>query len=75
MTAGAWGTIAVAFSNPDATLAVQAIGVIAVGAFVGVASCLFWLGTDASMSARLGSEQERSGGDIAEFGLRAHIFG
>jgi Amt family ammonium transporter len=74
LAAGAWGAIAVAFSNPDASLTVQAVGVVAVGAFVGAASWIFWMAIDAAMGARLSDEQEQNGGDIAEFGMQAHNF-
>jgi Amt family ammonium transporter len=74
LAAGAWGTIAVGFSNPDATFIVQAIGVVTVGAFVATASWITWTVLDAVMEARPG-EHEQGGGDLAEFGLRAHNFG
>ena len=72
LAAGAWGTIAVAFSNAEASLAVQALGVVAVGAFVGVAFWIFWTLIDLVAGARLEEAQEHTGGDIAEFGLSAH---
>ena len=40
--AGIWGTLVVAWTNPDAKLAVQAIGVVSYGVFALVASFIDW---------------------------------
>jgi Amt family ammonium transporter len=74
LAAGVWGTLAVALSNPEASLLVQAIGVISVGAFVGTASWAVWIMLGATTGLRLRSEDEETGGDLAELGVRAHNF-
>ncbi len=38
LLAGIWGTIAVVFSNPEATLSAQLTGIILVGVFVSIFS-------------------------------------
>ena len=40
--AGIWGTLVVAWTNPDASLKIQLIGVIAYGVFTLAASFIIW---------------------------------
>ena len=40
--AGIWGTLVVAWTNPDASFKVQLIGVISYGIFTLVASFILW---------------------------------
>ena len=40
--AGIWGTIAVVFSNSDATIGAQLYGITAIGAFTIIASAILW---------------------------------
>ena len=70
--AGAWGTIAVALTNPEANIWVQALGVAAVGAFVLAASLLIWLGLKVTTGVRLSRMSEDTGGDLTEVGLPAY---
>ncbi|MED5367287.1 MAG: ammonium transporter, partial [Pseudomonadota bacterium] len=42
LVAGIWGTIAVVFSNGDASLVTQIIGIVAIGAFVLVTTGIVW---------------------------------
>ncbi len=72
LAAGIWGTLAVAFSNPDATFASQTIGIIATGLFTGLAALIVWSSIHAFFGARLDDAAEEVGGDLAEFGLRSH---
>ena len=72
LAAGIWGTLAVALTNADASFAVQAIGVAAVGAFVGSVSLVAWLALKATVGIRLRRAHEEAGGDIAELGIRAY---
>ena len=74
LAAGAWGTIAVAFSNPDASLAVQALGVVAVGGFAATVSWVVWTVIDGLMGAGLPREQQKDGCDLTEFGMPAYKF-
>lgn len=72
LAAGIWGTLAVAFSNPDATLTAQAIGIAATGLFTCGAAFAVWGMIHAILGARLDESAEMFGGDIAEFGLSGH---
>jgi Amt family ammonium transporter len=53
-------------------LVAQAIGVIAVGAFVLVASALGWTVVRAIVGLRVSADEEREGLDIAEHGISAY---
>ncbi|MEJ2026133.1 MAG: ammonium transporter [Limibacillus sp.] len=70
--AGIWGTLAVVFSNGDANIATQIIGIVAIGAFVVVTSGVFWLILKAVMGLRPTEEEEELGLDQAELGMEAY---
>ncbi len=66
---GVWGTIAVAFTNPDATIFGQVAGVAVVIAFVGVATSAVWIVLHAVMGIRVSSDTEEVGVDATDFVL------
>lgn len=70
--AGIWGTIAVVFSNPDATLSAQLTGIILVGVFVSVTSAIIWYVLAMVIGIRVSEEEEINGLDISECGLEAY---
>jgi len=70
--AGIWGTLAVPLRNGDASFVTQAIGVAAIGAFVIVASTVFWLVIKSTIGIRVGEEEEMLGLDQAELGMEAY---
>jgi Amt family ammonium transporter len=70
--AGIWGTIAVVFSNPDATLTAQLTGIILVGVFVSVASAIVWYALALTLGIRASKEDEINGLDLSECGLEAY---
>ncbi len=72
LLAGIWGTMAVPITNSDASFLTQAIGVIAIGAFVVIASSIAWLAIKATMGLRLDEEDEVLGQDRTELGLEAY---
>jgi Amt family ammonium transporter len=69
---GMWGLIAVAFTNPDATLKAQLIGLFTILAWVFVTSFIAWLVIKAIMGIRVSEEEEYEGVDLAECGLEAY---
>ena len=69
--AGIWGTLAASIAA-GATLWVQAVGIVAVGAFVFSASWLLWMGIEKSLGVRVAPNVERLGQDAAELGLEAY---
>ena len=71
LVAGIWGTLAVGiFGSGD--FLVQAIGVVAVGAFVMAVSALVWFAIRAIMGLRIDEEGERLGLDQTELGIEAY---
>ncbi|WP_282023971.1 ammonium transporter [Limimaricola cinnabarinus] len=69
---GIWGTIAVLFTNPDATLAGQIVPIVIVGLFTFTVSLVVWLVLKAVMGIRVDEETEVSGLDMAELGMEAY---
>ncbi len=72
LVCGIWGTLAVALSDADATFAVQATGIVAIGAFVIVTSTILWLILKYTVGIRASEEDEANGLDKAELGLEAY---
>ncbi len=69
---GIWGTLAVPFTNPEASFVTQIIGIVSIGAFTTLASLLVWLLIQAIMGLRITEEMEEMGIDQAEVGLDAY---
>jgi Amt family ammonium transporter len=69
---GLWGTVAVAFSNPDARLATQVLGAASTSAFMIVASTAVWLGLRELMRLRLTQGEVAIGIDRVETGALAY---
>lgn len=72
LLAGIWGTMAVPLSNADTYFSVQAIGVLAYGAFTVVASAIVWYALKLTMGVRVSKEEERVGLDKHEVGVEAY---
>jgi Amt family ammonium transporter len=72
LLAGIWGTIAVVFTNPDATIGGQLISILIVGAFTFVVSFVVWFILKATMGLRPTAEDEDLGLDKAEIGIEAY---
>ncbi|WP_439562042.1 ammonium transporter [Roseinatronobacter sp.] len=70
--AGIWGTLAVVLTNPDATLSAQIIGIVAIGAFMFVASLVMWLILKAVFGIRVSDEDQITGLDTTELGMEAY---
>ncbi|MFN0023998.1 MAG: ammonium transporter [Parvularculaceae bacterium] len=69
---GLWGTLVVPWTNPDATLLGQLVGVAMVAVFAFGVSALFWVAIKYSIGARVSAEAEAMGLDKAELGLEAY---
>ncbi|MEP2530231.1 ammonium transporter [Shimia sp.] len=69
---GIWGTIAVVFTNSDASLGVQLYSILVVGAFTVVTSGVVWFILKATMGLRVDEETEINGLDMAELGMEAY---
>ncbi len=70
--AGIWGTIAVVFTNSDATISGQIISIVVVGVFVFFVSLVVWFILKAVMGIRVSEEEEREGLDSTELGMEAY---
>ena len=70
--AGIWGTIAVVFTNSDASLGVQLYSILVVGIFTVVASGILWMVLKVVMGIRVGEEEEVAGLDTSELGMPAY---
>jgi len=69
---GIWGLIAVAFTNPEASLVAQLTGIGVIFAWVFGTSIVVWSIMKAVMGIRVSEEEELEGVDIAECGLEAY---
>jgi len=69
---GIWGLIAVSFSNPDASLGAQLVGIIAIFSWVFLTSLLTWFLVRLTFGVRVDEEEEYEGVDIGECGLEAY---
>ena len=72
LVAGIWGTIAVAFTNGDASLVTQLIGIASIGAFVFISSAIVWLILKVTMGIRVSEEAEIAGLDHSELAMDAY---
>lgn len=72
LVCGIWGTMAVPFTNPEASFVTQFIGVVAIGAFVVISTAIVWLILKAIVGIRCSEEDEYRGLDVSEIGLEAY---
>jgi len=72
LVCGIWGTLAVPFTNSEASFLTQFIGVAAIGAFVVIATGIAWLALKYTIGIRCSEEEEYKGLDITEIGLEAY---
>ncbi len=69
---GMWGLIAVAWSNPEASLKVQLIGLGTIFAWVFVTSFVTWFIIKMVIGIRVSPEEEYEGVDLGECGVEAY---
>ncbi len=72
LVCGIWGTLAVPFTDPEASFVTQLIGVAATGAFVVVTTSAVWLALKYSIGIRVSEEEEMLGCDMSEIGMEAY---
>jgi Amt family ammonium transporter len=69
---GIWGLIAVCFSNDEATIGAQLIGIVTIFAFVFICSFIAWYVIKMIMGIRVTEEEEYQGVDYSECGMEAY---
>ena len=73
LVGGIIGTVAVAFTNPDASLQAQLLGITAIGGFTFTISFILWMILKSFKGGlRLHWSHEELGSDLAELGVRAY---
>lgn len=72
LIAGIWGTLAVVFTNTDASFVTQVYGIIVIGVFSFTASMLVFYIISKSIGLRSSKEDEIQGLDKAELGMDAY---
>lgn len=70
--AGIWGTIAVVFTNSDASLFTQLYSIVVVGIFVVIASGIVWIVLRSTIGIRVSEDDEVNGLDMSELGMEAY---
>ena len=66
--AGIWGTLVVAWTNPDASFMTQLTGVVAYGLFTLIVSFVVWTLIKMTIGLRATKEEEEYGLDMSELG-------
>tara|TARA_R110002049_G_scaffold30729_11_gene105129 strand:- start:2112 stop:3398 length:1287 start_codon:yes stop_codon:yes gene_type:complete len=69
---GIWGLLAVCFTNPDASLLAQLMGIGSIFVWVFGASLLVWFLIKLAIGIRVSEEEEYEGVDLSECGLEAY---
>ena len=69
---GIWGLLAVCFTNSDASLKWQLIGIVSIFAWVFITSFIVWYVIKLLMGLRVSEEEEYEGVDLSECGLEAY---
>ncbi|WP_243611923.1 ammonium transporter [Shimia aestuarii] len=72
LIAGIWGTIAVVFTNGDASIGAQLYGIVVIGGATVILSGICWFVLKAIMGLRVDEETEINGLDMAELGMEAY---
>ncbi|MEJ2519661.1 MAG: ammonium transporter [Desulfuromonadales bacterium] len=72
LVCGIWGTMAVPFTDSEASFWAQFVGVAATGIFVVIASALVWLILKYTVGIRVSEEEEYVGLDVSEIGMEAY---
>ncbi|MEM7080798.1 MAG: ammonium transporter [Pseudomonadota bacterium] len=71
-TCGIWGLLAVCFTNGDATIGAQLMGIVVIFAWTFIASFIVWYIIKMIMGIRISEEEEYAGADASETGIEAY---
>ena len=71
-SAGIWGLLAAAITDPEASLGAQFIGIVAIFAWTFITSFIVWYILKMAMGIRISEDEEYTGADLAETGIKAY---
>ncbi|MXW48984.1 MAG: ammonium transporter [Gammaproteobacteria bacterium] len=71
-TAGIWGLLAAAFTDPEGSLGAQLIGIVVIFAWTFITSLIVWYALKKAMGIRISEDEEYTGADLAETGIEAY---
>ena len=69
---GIWGLLAVCFTNGEATIGAQLLGIVTILAWVGATTAVVWAVLKFTMGIRVTEEEEENGVDATEIGIEAY---
>ncbi|MCH7834069.1 MAG: ammonium transporter [Proteobacteria bacterium] len=69
---GMWGLLAVCFTNPEAKLGAQLLGLVSILGWVFVTTFIVWFLIKKTVGIRVSEQEEYEGIDISECGLEAY---
>ena len=69
---GIWGLLAVCFTNEEASLLAQLMGLVSIFAWVFITSFIVWFVIKKTVGIRVSEEEEYEGVDLSECGLEAY---
>lgn len=69
---GIWGLLAVCYTNPEASIVSQLLGIVSIIGFVGIATAIVWAILKFTMGIRVSGEDEETGVDYSEVGIEAY---
>ena len=67
-----WGLVAVVFTNGDATVGGQLLGIVAIFAWTFIVSSVVWYLIKMVIGVRISAEEEYEGADATETGIEAY---
>ena len=71
-TCGIWGLLAVCFTNGDALISAQLLGIVCIFGWVAITTAIVWSVLKYTMGIRVSDEEEETGIDYAEIGIEAY---
>lgn len=74
LVCGIWGTMAVPFTNSDASFVTQFTGVAATGVYTIITTSILWLVLKYTIGIRCSEEDEYRGLDVSEIGMEAYPY-
>ena len=71
---GILGTLVVPWTNSDASIVTQLIGIVAMGGFIAATSAVVWFVLKSTVGLRLADDRQIEGADKSELGIHAYPY-